>query len=183
MRVLFPCEYHHFLPISAWRCLYKKRLYKRCLYKKACNCIFVCYCIFHNEIVSWCTSSETLNSISAFIITSSTSSNKTVWGEYWVKHLINSANYRGLSKNLYPWHNWTPSISNLWNRLKPYKKPFPINCINSDLLHNWYYFCYNFIIVIINVTFPIIISYYYLLCHIYRYLLPYYLFCPTQIKN
>ena len=84
---------------------------------------------------------------------------------------------------MYPWHNCTPSISDLWNCLKPYKKPFPIKCINSGLLHNWYYFCYNFIIAIINVIFPIIICYYYLLCHIYRYLLPYNLFCPTQIKN
>ena len=178
MRVLFPCEYHHFLPISAWRCCKSVAYIKKRVIVFLSVIVYFIMKLFHGA-----PSSETLNSISAFIITSSTSSNKTVWGEYWVKHLINSANYRGLSKNLYPWHNWTPSISNLWNRLKPYKKPFPINCINSDLLHNWYYFCYNFIIVIINVTFPIIISYYYLLCHIYRYLLPYYLFCPTQIKN
>ena len=105
--------------------------------------------------------------------------------------------------------------------LKPYKKPFPIKCINSSLLYNWYYFYHNFIIVIINpfvpnapflypsktsenltvfwcfqgvekgcignewvnVTFTIIISFYYLLCHIYEHLLPCYLLIPTQDKN
>ena len=35
----------------------------------------------------------------------------------------------------------------------------------------------------LNVTFTIIISFYYLLCHIYDYLLPYYLLDPTQVKK
>ena len=35
----------------------------------------------------------------------------------------------------------------------------------------------------VNVTFTIIISFYYLLCHIYDHLLPCYLLIPTQDKN
>ena len=89
-----------------------------------------------------------------------------------------------------------------WNFMKPYEKPFLIKCkirvyfitdiifviillssslTRSFLIHLFYQKTLRIENEWINITFSIIFLFYYLLSHIYDYLLTYYLLSPSQV--